>query len=153
MEIQPYKITENRYWPDAERVYRNEQIAVYWEPKLCTHLGNCFRGLPEVFQPGSHPWVRVEAASPDAIAAAVLSCPTGALHFERLDGGPPESQEGTTTIQARPNGPLNVRGPVRLEGPDGQVIREDTRLSLCRCGASENKPFCDATHRRIGFQG
>jgi len=71
-------------------VYRNEQIAVSWEPKLCIHAGYCFRGLPEVFQPESRPWVKVDAATADKIAEVVMTCPTGALHFERLDGGAQE---------------------------------------------------------------
>jgi CDGSH-type Zn-finger protein len=54
-------------------------------------------------------------------------------------------------VEPRPNGPLFVRGLVRMVDEDGQLIREDTRLALCRCGASENKPFCDGSHRRIGF--
>ena len=144
---------EERKRPDVEREYRNRQgeIVVYWEPKICNHTGNCFRGLPEVFQPQHRPWVLVDAASADKIAAVVMTCPTGALHFERFDGGPQERQPKETTIDARPNGPLHVRGRVRIVGPGGQLIREDTRVALCRCGASENKPFCDGSHRRIGF--
>jgi hypothetical protein len=114
-------------------------------------VGNCFRGLPEVFQPQDRPWVKVDAATADEIARVVMTCPTGALHFERLDGGVQEQGDEQTTINARPNGPLFVRGNVRIEGPGGHLIREDTRLALCRCGHSENKPFCDGTHRRIGF--
>ena len=82
----------------------------------------------------------------------VMTCPTGALHFERLDGGSQEPQPTETTIDARPNGPLYVRGNLRITGPGGRLIREDTRLALCRCGHSENKPFCDGSHRRVGFR-
>ena len=147
--------TENeaRKQPGVEREYRSRQgeIVVYWEPKICNHTGNCFRGLPGVFQPQHRPWVSVNTESADKIAAVVMTCPTGALHFERFDGGPQEPQPEETTIDARPNGPLHVRGQVRIVGPGGQLIREDTRVALCRCGASENKPFCDGSHRRIGF--
>jgi CDGSH-type Zn-finger protein/uncharacterized Fe-S cluster protein YjdI len=143
---------EVRKRPDVELIYRNDQIAVSWEPKLCIHVGNCFRGLPEVFRPQSRPWISVDAATADEIAEVVMTCPTGALHFERLDGGSQEPQPEETTIDARPNGPLYIRGKVRILGPGGHLIREDTRLALCRCGHSENKPFCDGTHRRIGFR-
>jgi len=143
---------EERKRPGVERVYRNDQIAVSWEPKLCIHAGNCFRGLPEVFQPQTRPWVKLEAATADQIAEVVMTCPTGALHFERLDDGPPELQAAETTINVRPNGPLYVRGRVRVIGPGGHLIREDTRVALCRCGHSENKPFCDGSHRRVGFR-
>ena len=47
--------------------------------------------------------------------------------------------------------PLFVRGRLRVVNADGEVVREDTRAALCRCGASANKPFCDGSHRRIGF--
>jgi CDGSH-type Zn-finger protein len=50
-----------------------------------------------------------------------------------------------------PKGPLFLRGRIRIKDADGRLIREDTRVALCRCGASENKPFCDGSHRRIGF--
>ena len=75
-----------------------------------------FSRLPEVFQPESRPWVKVDAATADKIAEVVMTCPTGALHFERLDGGPQEPQPEETTINARPNGPLYVRGHVRITG-------------------------------------
>ena len=153
MEIENEFEDEERKRPDVERVYRNRQgeIAVLWEPKLCIHAGECFRRLPEVFQPESRPWVKVDAATADRIAEVVMTCPTGALHFERLDNGPQEPQPTETTIQARINGPLYVQGHVRIVGPGGRLIREDTRVALCRCGHSENKPFCDGSHRRAGF--
>lgn len=152
MESEPHKTDEERKRPGVERVYRNSQIAVSWEPKLCIHVGNCFRALPDVFQPESRPWLKIDAATADQIAGAVMSCPTGALHFERLDGGPPEPQPEGTTISLRPNGPLAIRGPVRIVGLGNEVIREDTRVVLCRCGHSANKPFCDGTHREVGFR-
>jgi uncharacterized Fe-S cluster protein YjdI/CDGSH-type Zn-finger protein len=143
---------EERKRPDVERVYRNGRIAVFWEPKLCIHAGNCFRGLPEVFKPQSRPWVLVDAAAADEIARVVMTCPTGALHFKRLDGGPEEEPSQETVAEARPNGPLYIRGRLRITGLGGRLIREDTRLALCRCGHSENKPFCDGSHRRVGFR-
>ena len=134
------------------RVYGNAAIEVSWEPKLCIHTGNCTRGLPQVFDSSARPWINVDAAEADLVAAAVLTCPTGALRFRRLDGGPQEEADPDTTVDPRPNGPLFIRGRVRVFDGSGHLIREDTRLALCRCGASENKPFCDGSHRRIGFQ-
>jgi uncharacterized Fe-S cluster protein YjdI/CDGSH-type Zn-finger protein len=143
---------EERKRPGVERVYRNDQIAVFWEPKLCIHAGNCFRGLPKVFKPESRPWIEVDAATAEQIAEVIMTCPTGALHFERLDDGPQEPQPDVTTIDVRLNGPLYIRGLLRITGSGGQILREDTRLALCRCGYSENKPFCDGSHRRVGFR-
>jgi uncharacterized Fe-S cluster protein YjdI len=144
---------EERRRPGVAREYRNERIVVRWEPRLCIHAGVCVRGLPEVFDPGARPWVAIDGATADRIAAVVAGCPTGALHAERLDGGLAEPVEPTPTIRVRPNGPLFVTGSVRLLDERGELIREDTRLALCRCGHSDNKPFCDGSHRRVGFRG
>jgi len=133
------------------RTYTGEAIEVHWEPRLCIHTQNCVRELPEVFKAEERPWIVVEGADADRIAATVEQCPTGALHYRRLDGGPQELGAEETTVEPRPNGPLFVRGRLRIVGDDGEVIREDTRVALCRCGGSSNKPFCDGTHRRNGF--
>jgi len=133
------------------RVYANAAIEVHWEPKLCIHVKNCVNELGRVFDPERRPWVDVDAADADTIATTVLSCPTGALHFRRLDGGSQEEPEPETTVEPRPDGPLFVRGRVHIVDDEGRVIRADTRVALCRCGGSANKPFCDGTHRRIGF--
>ena len=104
-----------------------------------------------MFDPTARPWVEIEGADPDEIAETVLLCPTGALHFERLDDGPQEEPWEPTVVEPRANGPLFVRGRLSITTPDGEV-REDTRVALCRCGGSGNKPFCDNTHRTIGFR-
>ena len=61
--------------------------------------------------------------------------------------------EGEVTITVKPNGPLRVEGPIKLINTDGQQIDLTGKpaVSLCRCGASTNKPFCDGTHSKIGF--
>jgi uncharacterized Fe-S cluster protein YjdI len=133
------------------RKYTGERIEVEWEPRLCIHVRNCVRALPQVFDADARPWITVDAADADAVAATVMDCPTGALHFHRLDGGPEEEVAAETTVEPRPNGPLFVRGHVRIVGADGEIVREDTRVALCRCGGSANKPFCDGSHRRNGF--
>ena len=136
---------------DIRREYRTDEIAVLWEPAYCIHTANCIRSLPHVFNPRDRPWVHVEAASADAIAEAVMRCPTGALHFRRLDGGPQEGVLQDTYILSVPDGPLYLRGEIALEDERGE-IRRDTRMALCRCGKSRNKPFCDNSHRLSGFQ-
>jgi uncharacterized Fe-S cluster protein YjdI len=133
------------------RTYSGDAIEVHWEPRLCIHAQNCVRKLPRVFRAAERPWIVVDGAGADAVAAAVERCPTGALHYRRLDGGPEEEPPVETVVDARPDGPLFLRGRLQIVGEDGEVIREDTRVALCRCGGSANKPFCDGTHRRIGF--
>lgn len=143
---------EARKQPNVAKEYRNDEIAVYWEPRYCIHVANCLMGNPKVFDAMRRPWVELEGSDAGGVAEAVMSCPTGALHFHRLDGGEQESANEQINVVARPNGPLFVRGQVRVIGDDGTVLREDTRVALCRCGGSANKPFCDNTHRTIGFR-
>lgn len=135
-----------------EREYRTDAIVVFWEPSLCIHAAECIRGLPRVFNPRTRPWVRIEQGTPDALAEVVSRCPSGALSFERLDGGPQEQVPDPPEVYAEPHGPLHFRGRLRIEDQTGALIREATRASLCRCGASSNKPFCDLTHFRTGFR-
>lgn len=144
---------EIRHDEGVARTYATDRIEVTWQPELCTHAGNCYRGLPEAFDPRRRPWVRVDAVDPDTVAAVVVSCPTGALRFRRLDDGPQELDligDGTR-IRARRDGPIEVRGAVRLTDAT-RTVHEVTRALLCRCGGSANKPFCDNTHLRIDFR-
>src|SRR5947208_5454992 len=141
-----------RYAPEVERAYANDRIEVTWEPAFCIHVAECLRGLPAVFDNQRRPWIVVDNGSPGEIGDVIQRCPTGALHFRRLDGGPQEPVPEETTVQERPNGPLFVRGNVRIFGQDHTLVRQDTRAALCRCGASANKPFCDGSHRRVGFR-
>jgi CDGSH-type Zn-finger protein/uncharacterized Fe-S cluster protein YjdI len=104
------------------------------------------RGLPE-----KRPWIQPDRDEPDAIATVVLRCPSGALQFEREDGvraTPPEEN----VIAIAENGPLYARGDIEIKSPEGDTLFRETRVALCRCGASQNMPFCDNTHKEIGFQ-
>lgn len=132
------------------RMYEAGDLRVLWDSQRCVHVAECIRALPRVFNPLARPWVRIDAASADAIIDAVVRCPTGALRYER-DGAPPEAPAVPATIEVIPNGPLLLRGDLQVTTQDGRTLTRETRLALCRCGASENKPFCDNAHRRIGF--
>lgn len=67
---------------DAMQEYRNHDVIVRFDPKVCIHSGNCVRGLPAVFDVRRRAWVDVNAASAEAIAAQVAKCPSGALVVE-----------------------------------------------------------------------
>jgi len=134
------------------RSYASDAIEVHWEPRLCIHVQLCVHELPGVFRADERPWIVVDGADANAVAATIEQCPTGALHYRRLDGGAEEDAPAETVVDPRPDGPLFLRGRLRIVGDDGEVVREDTRVALCRCGGSANKPFCDGTHRRIGFR-
>lgn len=138
--------------PDFTRAYPAPGITVHWFAGRCIHSANCVRALHEVFDPKRRPWVDPTAAPADAIAAAVLRCPTGALHFVRHDGGAQEAPDAPVTLTPIRNGPLYVRGDVEARALDGTPLRRDTRMSLCRCGLAEKIPFCDNTCRKAHWQ-
>ena len=59
-----------------------------------------------------------------------------------------------TKINVRNNGPLRIEGEFAIHDQEGNAfgLAGRTVISLCRCGNSENKPFCDGSHNRVGFQ-
>lgn len=136
----------------SKRTYENEVIRVIWDPTRCIHVGRCVRGLQAVFDPEKRPWVDVDNADADAIAATVERCPSGALAYERLDDGPAEELPEVPIIIPRTNGPLMVTGTVSVQTAGGEVFEQAGRMTLCRCGASKNQPFCDNSHREIRFR-
>jgi len=106
------------------------------------------RGLPQVFDVKKRPWIQPGNASVEHVAEVVRRCPSGALHY-RLEEGPPEEPEQPTRVAFVANGPINLRGDLSIEVYGGDGMRE-VRASLCRCGQTENEPFCDKTCSRSG---
>jgi uncharacterized Fe-S cluster protein YjdI len=134
----------------AVREYATDELVVEWRPRLCYHSQNCVRALPLVFDKERRPWIDPTQASTDELEAAVDSCPSGALRSRRLNGAQrPAATE--VEITPSPNGPLLVRGPIRIVQPGG-TVEELPRAAFCRCGRSHNKPFCDGSHREAGFR-
>jgi uncharacterized Fe-S cluster protein YjdI len=136
----------------VKKEYATDEIVVEWEPRLCYHSHNCVRSLPQVFDPDKRPWVQVDAASADDVEVAVARCPSGALRTRRVGviaARPADELE----VRASENGPLLVRGGVRVVDAEGNLLYEGEKAALCRCGGSSNKPFCDGTHKTNGFRG
>ena len=131
------------------RAYTAPGVRVYYDRGRCLHFAECVRGLPEVFDVKKRPWIQPENASAEEVAEVVRRCPSGALHY-RLEGGPPEEPEQPTHVEFVANGPINLRGELSIEVPGGDQMRE-VRASLCRCGRTENEPFCDKACSRTGW--
>jgi len=129
--------------PGLRREYRTERIAVQWDASRCIHSGNCVRGLSKAFDWKRRPWVDPTAATPDDLTSTILRCPSGALHFVRLDGGAQETADVPTTVTPVPHGPYYLRGDLTVAVGDGMPPRHDTRLALCRCTLTARAPFCD----------
>lgn len=128
------------------KTYAGKDVSITFELKRCIHSEECGKRLPGVFDAHRRPWVEPDASDGDTIAAAVSNCPSGALHVYNKDGSATEQFEGPAEILARDDGPLYVRGDIQILGSDGSLISSETRVALCRCGRSENKPFCDNSH-------
>ena len=137
--------------PEKLHTYAGPAIDVTYDKARCIHVAACIRGLPRVFDPGSRPWVMPGNSTADKVAATVEQCPSGSLHYTRKDGGRAEQPDAENALLVSRNGPLFLRGQLELVGPDG-TVKEETRLTLCRCGASEHKPFCDNSHLKVRFE-
>ncbi|RUT88801.1 MULTISPECIES: CDGSH iron-sulfur domain-containing protein [unclassified Mesorhizobium] len=124
----------------------SDKIDVGFSGKRCIHSRNCVLGDPHVFVPNAPgQWIHPEAASVEKIIAIAESCPSGAITYVRKDGRPQEQSPVVNTVRLRENGPLAVHAEIVLDGETSY------RATLCRCGASENKPFCDGSHNKSGF--
>jgi uncharacterized Fe-S cluster protein YjdI/CDGSH-type Zn-finger protein len=130
------------------RPYTAPGVTVYYDRGRCLHFAECVRGLPRVFDVKKRSWVQPENASAERVAEVVRRCPSGALHY-RPEDGPPEESEQPTRIEFVANGPINLRGDLSIDAPAGSM--REVRPSLCRCGLSENEPFCDKTCSRTGW--
>ncbi len=130
------------------RSYEGDDIVIDYDVARCIHVAECVRGLPQVFDPARKPWVDATRGSGDAIAEVVRRCPTGALHYRRT--GEAERPAERNEVHAAADGPLYLQGRLDIQLPSGERI-EETRVALCRCGASRHKPYCDNSHIEAGF--
>lgn len=137
----------------TEKRYTNGEVTVIWKPEVCIHSKICWHGLPEVFNPKERPWVKIESASTEQIAAQVDRCPSGALSYFYNETGEEKTIAGESIVEVMPNGPLLVYGNLRIKDANGAETEKHKVTAFCRCGASANKPYCDGSHTKINFQG
>jgi uncharacterized Fe-S cluster protein YjdI len=133
--------------------YSNGQVTVVWQPHMCIHSAICFRNLPQVFDPRKRPWVTPEGASTEAIVAQVEQCPSGALSYVMEQADNPTEVQAETVVEVLPKGPLLVYGNLTLRDAAGTESKKTKVTAFCRCGQSANKPFCDGSHVKTGFEG
>jgi CDGSH-type Zn-finger protein/uncharacterized Fe-S cluster protein YjdI len=135
---------------DRLHEFQGENVTITWSRRRCIHVAACVMSLPRVFAPGRRPWIDLREASEDAATRVVRLCPTGALHFTRADG-PGEIAPPSASVAVARQGPLYLRGDIEVFDDSGSLRLTDTRVALCRCGKSANKPLCDGTHVTAGF--
>lgn len=133
--------------------YKKEDLTVVWDTGTCIHSAICAKGLPSVFKPRDRPWIQTDGASKQEIMAQIDKCPSGALSYYVGEKKEEQMENETTKVEVAANGPLLVSGNLVITNADGKEEHKKRTTAFCRCGASENKPYCDGSHKEIDFKG
>ena len=132
----------------SKETVAGKQVTLHFDGAKCIHSRQCVLGRPDVFVPNVQgEWIHPDNATPEEIAALALACPSGAIAYERTDGGTNEAAPHVNVARLRENGPIAIHADLNLAGQP-----KSFRATLCRCGASKNKPYCDASHTAAGFK-
>lgn len=140
--------------PSADRRdhYAAAAVTVLDDRSRCAHFGQCTDRLPGVFRASEEPFVDPDSAADEDIVEVVRGCPSGALAFTRESSNEPEESPHDPRIAPIVDGPYRVEGAVLVIAADGTPYEVRERQTLCRCGHSQNKPFCDGSHWYAGFR-
>jgi CDGSH-type Zn-finger protein/uncharacterized Fe-S cluster protein YjdI len=132
---------------DGIETVEGQALTLRFEAKRCIHARFCVTGAPTVFLANVQgPWLHPDTLDVERLAAIAQECPSGAIRYGRKDGKPDEAAPPVNLAAIREGGPYALRAMLEIDGdPAGY------RATLCRCGASKNKPFCDSSHHAIGF--
>jgi len=132
---------------DDPNVAHTKGITLRFDGGRCIHSRHCVLGAPSVFLANvTGPWLHPERVTVEECVAIAHACPSGAITYERHDGGAQETPPLVNVLRVRENGPYAIHAAIDLAGR-GPILR----ATLCRCGKSANKPFCDNSHREAGF--
>jgi CDGSH-type Zn-finger protein/uncharacterized Fe-S cluster protein YjdI len=133
---------------DADNTASTDEITIRFDTERCIHSRRCVLNAPRVFLANVEgPWLHPEEDSVEHLVQVAESCPSGAITYERKDGGPAEQAPEVNVLAVRQNGPYAVHATIEIEGQNPLY-----RATLCRCGKSSNKPFCDNSHINAEFQ-
>ena len=131
----------------SKEVVRGKTAIIEFDAAKCVHSRHCVLDRPDVFVPNvAGEWIHPDVATADEVVALARNCPSGAIVARRLDGGPGEVAPMVNTVRVLENGPLAVRAELVLRGAPAGL-----RATLCRCGQSQLKPYCDGSHAPTGF--
>jgi CDGSH-type Zn-finger protein/uncharacterized Fe-S cluster protein YjdI len=123
------------------------KATITFDGHRCIHARRCVMGEPAVFKANVEgPWIDADAADPEALMRVARNCPSGAIHVMRKDGGANEQPPEANIVIVRENVPLAFHADLRINGQEVGF-----RATLCRCGLSRNKPYCDNSHINGGF--
>jgi len=128
--------------------YPGANLTIVSDGKRCIHSRYCVLNLNSVFLPNvDGPWIKPDAADHETVMAVVEKCPSGALRYVAGKSGSPEQAPTVNTVRVWENGPLAFHGALDIKGDTSSL-----RATLCRCGQSKRKPFCDHSHVEAGFR-
>ena len=133
--------------PAPVEVVRGAKLTIRFEAQRCIHSRHCVLDAPSVFKantPGV--WIYPDTVPVETLVGVAHTCPSGAIHYERHDGGPAEAAPPVNQLRIRENGPYALHAPLSIAGRD-----DGFRATLCRCGRSLNKPWCDGSHVAAAF--
>ena len=143
------KTTEGEW--DYRENYVGKKITIHDNRGICAHSGFCTDGLPAVWKMGVEPWIDPNGASVEEIIETIKKCPSGALSYS-IEDVEHRDQDRDPGIRLAKDGPYWVVGGIGLHNePRGEEASLE-HYTLCRCGGSKNKPFCDGTHWHINFR-
>jgi len=131
--------------------YTGKKITIHDNREICAHAGYCTDNLSPVFKHKEEPWIDPDAATIDDIIDTIARCPSGALGYS-IENTERQILESPPLITVIKNGPYAVTGNIELVDQKMGEGCSKERYTLCRCGASKNKPFCDGSHWAIGFK-
>ena len=124
-----------------------KSLTLVYEGKRCIHARFCVTGAPGVFLANvKGPWIQPDGIDKARLVEIAHACPSGAIRYQRHDGEPNETAPPVNLLSVREAGPYAVRGELSVAGNTSSF-----RATLCRCGASKNKPYCDGSHHEVGF--
>jgi len=130
--------------------YPGDGITIHDNRAVCAHSGFCTDNLSEVWRLKQEPWIDPHGAAAEQIAAVVRTCPSGALSYS-IGGVEHRDRDGSPAILVSRNGPYFVSGGIELVDAPWREGASREHYTLCRCGQSKNKPFCDGSHWSAGF--
>jgi CDGSH-type Zn-finger protein len=137
--------------PDILDTYKGKDITIHDNRGVCSHAGYCTDNSPKVFRMGKEPWITPDADDAEKTAETMRLCPSGALSYTK-NGVLYKNHDRTPSITVSKDGPYRIVGNIRLEDPDDNKPESKEHYTLCRCGASKNKPFCSGAHWHIKFK-
>jgi CDGSH-type Zn-finger protein len=143
------EVADRRHRTERERVLTGDGVVLTDDISLCTHAGHCadrFTDVWEMIRRTSDPQVRAR------LQHMVDLCPSGRIAHATTADAEPDEPKFEPSIAVIRDGPLWVRGGIPVESADGTTYEVRNRVALCRCGRSSNKPFCDGTHKVVGFR-